>query len=371
MSLLAIAATGLAGLLSPILGPSQPAQTPPLSPQAPAIESPAGAIKGTMVIVHGGGWAGSAPTTQKKLLVMPGETFRARGWRTVSVDYHGGSDGLDDVMDATRAELAQPTGGLLCLYGESAGGQLALVTAARVPGVDCVIGFAPPDDFETYVSEVAASHDPDRTLVSNALVGAWGQTPDARSGNDPIKLVSQITSDVLLLREDDDPLIPIAQIDNFVAARPTTQRVDLQSTAGFDLNQFYLHGTMSETGLSQYRAAIGSFVDRAAASYQAEREATRTGCKGVTRSLSQGGTTRLQSALRCLARNDAKARKAGARRAKTTSRRLRGELNAARAWGLLRASMSGRRALAALAAGRASTTVRSGSPTTVTLRVRR
>ena len=128
---------------------------------------------------------------------------------------------------------------------------------------------------------------------------------------------------------------------------------------------------MSEAGRGQYRAAIGSFVDRAAESYKAERAAARTGCKGVTRSVSQGGVARLQSALRCLARSDATARKAGAERARTTSRRVRGEVNAARAWNLLRASMSGRRALAALAAGRAKTTVRSGSPTTVTLRVQR
>ena len=371
MSLLAIAATGLAGLLSPILGPSQPAPQAPLTPQAPVIEQPAGAIKGTMVIVHGGGWAGSAPTTQKALLVMPGETFRARGWRTVSVDYQGGYDSLTDVMQATRDELARPTGGLLCIYGESAGAQLALDVAAKVSGVDCVIGFAPPADFETYLAEVQANHDPNRTIIGNAMAGVWGQTPEDRAANDPIRLANRITGDVLLLREADDPLIPIEQIDNFVAARPTTQRVELQSSAGFDLSQFYLHGTMSEAGRTQYRAAIGSFVDRAVRSHRAERSAVRTGCKGVKRSVSRGGVARLTRALRCLARRDAKARKAGARRARTTRRRVRGEVNAARAWSLLRASTSGRRALAALAAGRVKTTVRKGSPTTVTLRVRR
>lgn len=371
MSLLAVAATGLAGLLGPLLGQGTPPPTIPQPPAATIVQSPAGNVRGTMVMVHGGGWAGPAATSQNALMTMPGETLRARGWRTVSVDYRAGSDGLEDVIDATRAELALPTGGLLCLYGESAGGQLALDVAAKVAGVDCVIAFAPPDDFEAYQAEVRASHDPDRTVIANQMAGVWGQTPGERASNDPIKLVSSITADVLLLREADDPLIPIEQIDNFVAARPTTQRVELQSSAGFDLSQFYLHGTMSEAGRDQYRAAIGSFVDRAAASYEAEREAMRTGCKGVTRSVSQAGVARLQSALRCLARDDAKARKAGAAQARTTSRRVRGEVNAARAWGVLRTSRSGQRALAALAAGRARTTVRSGSPTTVTLRVSR
>jgi hypothetical protein len=371
MSLLAIAATGLAGLLGPILGNGQPAPQPVLTPSAAIVEQPSGPITGTIVMVHGGGWGGPAPTSQKAMLSVAGETFRARGWRTVSVDYHAGAQGLDDVIDATRAELALPTGGLLCMYGESAGAQLALSVAAKLPGVDCVIGFAPPADFETYQTEARTSRNADRTIIANQISGVWGQTSGERALNDPIKLAGSISSDVLLLREADDALIPIEQIDNFVAARPTTQRVELQSTPDFDLSQFYLHGTMTETGWSEYRAAIGSFVDRAAESYKAERAAARTGCKGVTRSMSQGGVARLQSALRCLARGDAKATKAGAKRAQTTSRRMRGEVNAARAWSLLRASMSGRRALAALAAGRATTTVRSGSPTTLTLRVQR
>lgn len=370
MSLLAIAATGLSGLLGPILGPSQP-PPPPLSPAASIVESAAGAIKGTIVIIHGGGWGGPAPTTQKALSLRPGETFRAHGWRTVTVDYHAGSDGLADIIDTTKAELALPTGGLLCLYGESAGAQFALDAAAKVAGVDCVIGFAPPADFETYISEVQTSHDPDRTFIANQIGGVWGQTPDARASNDPIKLTRQIHSDVLLLRETDDPLIPIAQIDNFVAARPTTERIELESTVGFDLSGFYLHGTLSPAGLEQYRAEIGSFVDRAAASYKAERAARKTGCAGVLRSVSQAGASKVISALRCLARRDSRAKKAGPKRATTTTRRVSGEVNAARAWSLLRASTSGRRALAALAAERAKATVRSGSPTTVTLHVPR
>ena len=107
------------------------------------------------------------------------------------------------------------------------------------------------------------------------------------------------------MRQADDPLIPIEQIDNFVAARPTTQRVELESSPGFDLSQFYLHGTFSDNGRNQYRAALGSFVDRAATAYAAERNATRTGCKGVTRTVTRGGAARVQSALRCLARADA------------------------------------------------------------------
>jgi hypothetical protein len=128
---------------------------------------------------------------------------------------------------------------------------------------------------------------------------------------------------------------------------------------------------MSENGDNQYRAALGSFVERAAAAHSAERKAARTGCKGVTRSLTRGGAMRVQQALSCLARADGLARRAGARGARTLVRRVRGEVNAARAWTALRSSTSGCRALAALAAGRARATLRSGNPTRLTLRVRR
>jgi hypothetical protein len=369
MGLLSIAATGLAGLLSPIIGPSTP---PPAATPTPAlVGAPASAAHGTMLMVHGGGWTGPGPKAQAALMTMPGETLSARSWRIVSVDYHYGSAGLQDVIDAAGAELAQPAGGPLCIYGESAGAQLALVAAARVNGVDCVVAMGPPADFETYQAEVRASNDSGRQIIAAQMAAVWGQTPEERAPNDPVKLAKSIRGDVLIMREADDTLIPIEQVENFVAARPTTERAELQSAPGSDLSQFYLHGTLSDAGRAQYRATLGAFVDRATAADAAETAATRTGCKGVTKSVTQGGVSRVQSALRCLARNDSLARKAGAKGAKTFSRRVRGEVNAARTWNLLRASTSGRRALAALAAGRAKTMVREGNPNRVTLQVRR
>jgi dienelactone hydrolase len=370
MSFLAIAASGLAGLLSPILG-GQPAAPPPAPVPEQALVASPSTVQGTMLMVHGGGWTGPAPQSQKALMTMPGETLGQRNWRIVSVDYHEGAAGLQDVMDAVGAELTKPTGGLLCIYGESAGAQLALVAASRVAGVDCVVAFAPPADFEAYRAEVQRSNDSQRQIIANQIASVWGSTPEDRAPADPVKVAGAISGDVLIMREADDPLIPIEQIDNFVAASPTTQRVELEAAPGSDLGQFYLHGTMSENGRDQYRAALGSFVDRAVASHASERQATRTGCKGVTRSPALDGAVRMQQSLSCLARADGLVRKAGARGARSLVRRVRGDINAARAWTALRSSMSGRRGLAALAAGRARTTVRSGNPTRLTLRVRR
>src|SRR4029077_2901948 len=110
--------------------------------------------------------------------------------------------------------------------------------------------------------------------------------------------------------------IPIEQVENFAAARPTTERAELQSAPGSDVAQHYLHGTLSDTGRDQFRATLGSFADRASVGWAADQVAARTGCKGVTKSVTQGGVTRVQSGLRCLARVDKLARKAGAKRAR-------------------------------------------------------
>ena len=368
MGLISIAATGLAGLLSPIIGSNEP--PPAKVPDPPLAAAPASATRGTMTMVHGGGWTGPGPLSQKALMTMPGEVLGARAWKIVSLDYHAGSAGLQDVLDAAGQELANPAGGPLCLYGESAGAQMSLVAAARLSGISCVAAMGPPADFEAYQAEVAATNDPDRSIIAGQMRSVWGQTPEERAPNDPVKVANQIRGDVLILRESDDALIPIEQVENFIAARPTTERIELES-AGGDTSKFYLHGTLSDAGRATYRATLGAFVDRASAAWDADRAASRTGCKGVTRSVALGGLDRLQAALRCLARSDTLAREAGTRGAKTTSRRLRGEVNAARAWSLLRASVSGRRALAALAAGRAKTSIRTGSPNRVTVQIRR
>ncbi len=369
MGLLSIAATGLAGLLSPIIGSNPPA--PVKTPEAPLVAAPAASAHGTMVMIHGGGWTGPAPKAQSALMSMPGQTLSARGWKIISVDYHEGSAGLQDVLDAAGTELAKPAGGPLCVYGESAGAQLALVAASRLSGIDCVVAMGPPADFEAYQAEVRASNDSGRQIIAAQMAAVWGQTPEERAPNDPVKVAKSIRGDALIMREADDALIPIEQVENFIAARPTTERAELQSAPGSDLSQFYLHGTLSDAGRAQFRATLGAFADRATAAHAAEVAAARTGCKGVTKSVTQGGVSRVQSALRCLARKDQLARKAGTKGARTFSRRVRGEVNAARTWNLLRASTTGRRTLAALAAGRVQTTVRAGSPNRVTLRVRR
>jgi acetyl esterase/lipase len=367
LNFLPVVATGLLGLL----GPLGTAPVPPVidkSVSAPITATAAGAVRGTMVMVHGGGWAGPDGRAQKLLLDQPGKMLVDRGWRTVSVDYDEGTAGLQDVLDTVGAELARPTGGLLCLYGESAGAHLALVAAARLAAVDCVIAAGAPTDLQAYRAEAASSGDSRRLRVARAIDATFGTTPQELIPWEPARFADGLHADTLLLRQADDRFIPPEQVDAFVRARPTTQVATLQSGDPTSLADYWLHGSLSDAGRGRYLASVGAFADRAVQAYRARRAAARLRCAQVNRRLAGDGAAALQRALRCLARRDGAARGASAARAATTRVQVRGEVTAARVWSALRARASGRRALAALAAGRFRAVVRRGDPSVVTVR---
>ncbi len=219
--------------LSEILFPPPP---PPPPPAIPAVaeklmRDPAdGIVRGTVILVHAGGWAGHDANAQEILFERPGDLFAGRGWRVVSVDYGEGPAGLDDVLAAIGAELVRGTApGPLCIYGESAGGQLALVAAARLRSVDCVIGLGTPTDLALYQSDAATSANGQVRVVASRMATFFGNTPEALGPWDPVSLAPSIRADVLLLTEADDMYVSPAHAQRFQAARPSTQTVALES----------------------------------------------------------------------------------------------------------------------------------------------
>jgi len=339
---------------------------------APISADPSGAApRGTMIMVHAGGWAGHDAHAQTLLMDRPGDLLLGRGWRVVSLDYEEGTAGLQDVLDTVGSELARGTGGgPVCLYGESAGAHLALVAAARLRAIDCVIGLGTPTDLSLYQAEAAASPDARLKLVASQITRFFGGAPAEFAPWNLVDLAPSIHADVLLMHEADDSVVSAQHDARFQAARPTTQLVDLAAGNPADPATDFMHGTVSDAGRGRYMAAIGAFADRAVAARAAERVAAATGCSGVGRSLAEVGLNSVKSALRCLARKDAAAggRVGGWQRTSVT---LRGEVNASRIWSSLRATKSGRRALAAAAAKRAKLSVRTGDRTQVVLRAAR
>ena len=364
---------GAAGaqLSLPLLEPA-PAPAPKVvAPVAASseIDPPDGAARGTMILVHAGGWAGHDAHAQALLTRTPGEILLGRGWRIVSIDYEEGAAGLQDVLDAVAREVARGAGsGPLCLYGESSGAHLALVASARHRTIDCVIGLGTPTDLLLYEQTALDSGDRDLMIVADQLRRFFGTTAAELAPWDIINLAPSIHSDVVLLREADDAVVSQVHSDRLTAVRPTTLAIELDAAGSRDASARFVHGTLSVRGRAAYEAAIGSAADRAVAARIAERRAARTGCAGTDRSIAEIGKPAMMRALRCIARHDARSQAAGTRRWRQTTVALRGELNAARLWSALRATVAGRRALAAVAGRRAKLVVRPAARSQVVVR---
>jgi len=235
-----------------------PAQTQ--TPVAvPVTADPAGPARATMIMVHGGGWVGHDHRAQQLLMEAPGELLLGQGWRVVSLDYEEGAAGLDDVLKTVRAEIERRTSnGPLCLYGESSGGHLALVAAARLGDqIDCVIGLGAPADLPLYLATAKSGSDSHRAVAG--LVRKYFGTSDAELAPwDPVALVGSIQADVLLMHAGDDTLVPATQAASFAAARPATRTVTLEPGP-----MPFVHGSISARGRAAYDEAIASFAARA------------------------------------------------------------------------------------------------------------
>ena len=362
-SLFSGALAGLIGFLG-FGGPADPPSSPDRPVSAPVVASAANGIRGTIVLVHGGAWRGPDAEQQQRLVRQPGELLVKRGWRVVSVDYKKGQAGLQDVLDTVGHELSQPNGKLLCLYGESAGAQLALVAAARQPAVDCVIAAGAPTDFQAFLTKTAAALDKGHQYVADSIRAVFGESPQATAPWEPVQLANAMEADVLLLRQADDIFIPPEQVQSFRAVRPATQSAELEAGDTAQPDQIWLHGSLSANGRDRYLSTIAGFADRAVTAHHAGRSASRTRCARANRRLARIGTTRFRRALRCLARRGAHAsrvaRSSSARR--TTTTQILGEVTPARAWAALRRTRTGRHQLVALGRNRASAGVRIGNP---------
>ena len=353
---------------------TKPAPVPVIPPVAGpiSIDPTAGPARGTVIMVHAGGWAGHDAYAQDQLAKSPGNIFLERGWRVVSIDYNDGTDGLQDVLNAAGAELARRTGdGPLCIYGESSGAHLALVAASRLRAIDCVIGLGAPTDLALYQAEGSVRADARVRLVASQISRFFGTTLEQTAPWNLVALAPAIHADALLMHEADDAVVPPIHALRFQAARPTTQIVALEAGDPSNPANDFMHGTVSDVGRSHYASAIGAFADRAVAARAAERQASSTGCSQVSRSFGEIGLAGLKSGLRCLARKDTQALRAASGGWRQTSVKMRGEVNAARIWGSLRGTRSGRRALAAAAKRRARVLVETSDRTRVTLRATR
>ena len=99
---------------------------------------PQGRPKGYVLVIHGGAWVITGPGALA--LEAPNVRWFTRlGWAVYNVDYRPGWLSVVDVAAAYDHLRSLHRRAPMCAYGESAGGQLAMLLAASRASLQCVI----------------------------------------------------------------------------------------------------------------------------------------------------------------------------------------------------------------------------------------
>jgi dipeptidyl aminopeptidase/acylaminoacyl peptidase len=172
--------------------------------------------KGVVMLLPGGGWQ---PNKTAYLGLIPtAEELQSLGFATVVVGYGEGATGFQDVKQAYEKTRQRYPGLPICAQGVSAGGNLALMLAAREPGLTCVVGLATPTD-------LTALKDQGGDEAYDMAVTAFGE--DQLANWSPIRYADRIKAKVLLINGENDPVDPVEQGREFARKRPQTELVIL------------------------------------------------------------------------------------------------------------------------------------------------
>lgn len=169
---------------------------------------PARATAPVVLLLPGSGFRGADEAAAAKLVIGV-EQWEAWGFRAVPVAYGEGKAGGADTVAALRAVRSDHPTAPVCLYGESAGGTWALLTAARDRSVSCVIATAAPTDADTWRQ---AGTKPARYFADEVWPAYFGRGT-ADDVFEPADVWRRERPDdrVLLLYAADDPLVPVQQ----------------------------------------------------------------------------------------------------------------------------------------------------------------
>ena len=99
---------------------------------------PRGAPRGFVLVIHGGSWFFRGPRSQAAESANV-RWFTRLGWGVYRVDYRPGWLSVVDVVAAYDHLRREHPRARMCAYGESAGGQLAMLLAASRPSLRCVV----------------------------------------------------------------------------------------------------------------------------------------------------------------------------------------------------------------------------------------
>jgi len=217
--------------------------------------TPDGPVRGVVIGVHGGAWYGVGHRISMAVRDDL-ERWRRQGWRGVIVDYPPGGDAPASVLHAYDRVRARSGPDIpICLYGESAGGQLALMVAAARPDVACVETAGAPTDLaaiDPRPSAVAAHAD------RNARRAFPGDALEAMS---PIGHASDIHARMLLTHLRTDRVIGAAHAQQMAAATPGAELLVLEPGA-----VPWVHGRASAASMASLARAERDLMAAAAGS---------------------------------------------------------------------------------------------------------
>lgn len=247
------------------LGPSAPAPYEiGLPTSAPEVGRPPQRV---MMLIHGGGWytvGVEAMRTERRAAAL----WADAGWATVSIDYRACGKSRPDALlfyDLVRARFGPVP---ICLTGESAGGQLALMIAADRPDVACVLVQGTPTDFMTIAGEgrreARAGGSAPELRKGSAFVGGVARAAfgaGALKAQSPVSRAADIRARVLIGTASGDPVIPYEQADEMFGAMRNADPnayVDVPRLAAGPV--LWTHGLVTQAAVDDFAARAEALV---------------------------------------------------------------------------------------------------------------
>jgi dipeptidyl aminopeptidase/acylaminoacyl peptidase len=214
------------------------------APADPLIRGPIDDPRKPLVLyVHGGGWFFTGPNWVRHPSVERWARAHVAVWST---DYRPGARSLADVERAYRTVRRRVgSNRRVCIHGESAGAELALMVAARHRSVDCVVAGSGVVDLASVPATSSLRPMIDRELLPNGGLRRW----------DPLTNAARISQPVLLIQHRADPIVAAAQSRRLARALSRAALIELPRAASGPASY---HGprTTAEADSRAWRAAL-------------------------------------------------------------------------------------------------------------------
>lgn len=266
-----------------------PARPPARVPGRLVIDEPRGESRGLVWIVCCGGWqsprdAGVDLRRRRARDALGAAVWRRRGYVVATYGHRGGRRSFGDALAAYDSLRARFPGLPICAVGASAGGHVALLTAARRPGLRCVVALGAPSDLAslpTRSSGIYSDEAPRR--VARRLFGR-----SRFRELSPVTHATRIEASIWMPACSDDRVIPPEQARRFARALDPHlgrgQVVETPVVAGRTPSRGrpprrgtveLLHGCfVTRRSLARHARATVRFVERALAAQRSESRAS-------------------------------------------------------------------------------------------------